>query len=319
MRRNLAWFLCLTILWTLVSGLPATEVDPELPEYQPSAHPLSGEISSVGSDALNNLVTFWAEGFTNVHPAVNIQIEGKGGDTAESALINGLAHIGPKTMPMALDKVDAFTQRWGYPPTSIIVAIDAVAVFVHQDNPVPSLTLAQVDADFSTTRKRGGAAVATWGDLGLGGGWSGMPVAVYGRNSASGTYGFFKMAVLKTGDFKPTVNEQPGSTVVIDRVAADPSGLGYTGSGYAKPGVRAVPLVDDADIAIAPTSADILAGRYPLQRPLRIYANRPPGGDPLIDAFLRFVLSRQGQEIAAKDGYTALNAVMAAEQRRLLD
>lgn len=306
------------ILGILAAAGVAAEVDPSLPDYQSPVQPLQGELVSMGSDALNNVMTFLAESFLEQHPKFDLRLEGRGGNPVP-AFIAGFAKLCPLSRPMKEEELETFAQRWGYPPTSIIVAIDAVAVFVHQDNPVASLTLAQVDAAFSSTRRRGGAAVATWGDLGLGGDWSALPVTVYGRNSASATYGFFKETVLKRGDFATTVRELPGSTPVIERIAADPSGLGYTDSGYAKPGVRPVPLVDDAGIAIAPTSADIIAGRYPLQRPLRIYANRPPGGDPLIDAFLRFVLSKQGQEIAAKDGYTALNAVMAAEQRRLLD
>jgi len=319
MLRHFTSLLGLTILGTLASDLPAAEVDPELPEYQPSAHPMSGAITSVGSDALNNLLTLWAEGFTPMQAGVNIQIEGRGGDTAESALISGLATIGLKTMLMAGDTVDAFTRRWGYPPTCIMVALDALAVLVHQDNPVPSLTLAQVDAAFSSTRRRGGADILTWGDVGVGGAWGALPVALYGRNSASGTFGFFKMAVLEKGDFKKSVREQPGSRAVVDQIAADPAGMGYVDSGYTRPGARAVPLADAAGVLSAPTTADILTGRYPLQRSFRLYVNRPPGGSPHIDAFLRFVLSKQGQVIVAKLGHTALTAAMAAEQRRLIE
>ncbi|MBA3685672.1 MAG: substrate-binding domain-containing protein [Planctomycetes bacterium] len=296
----------------------AAEVDPALPEYRASPAPLAGSLNSVGSDTLNNLMTYWAEGFQALHPGSTIQIEGKGGDTAESALIR-FARIGPMTQPMSEQAVAAFTQRWGYPPTGIVVALDALAVFVHRDNPVPSLTFTQVDAAFSSTRRRGGTDIATWGDVGLAGDWATRPLVLSGRNSASGTYGFLKRVVLEQGDFKTTVTEHPGSRAAVAAVAAEPGGLGYSGLGYATPGVRAVPLADAQGAVVEPTADNVVAGRYPLQRSLRLYVNRPPGGDALLDAFLAFVLSRQGQEIVAKDGYIPLNAALAAEQRLALE
>jgi len=318
MLRCLVSLLVLALISCFTPAESASDVDPALPDYRPPATPLAGKVISVGSDALNNLMTFWAEGFQAAHPPVSIQIQEKGGSTAGAALLSGVAQIGTTARPLSEDEIEAITRQWGYPPTRILVAFDAVCVFVHKDNPVPSLTLAQVDAAFSTTRTRGGNIVATWGDLGLHGEWAAQQLTLLGRNHASGTYGFFKQRVLERGEFKPTLREQAGSRMLVESVAADRGGIGFTGLGSAAPGVRAVPLADLDGIAIEASADQVRAGRYPLQRSFFLYVNRPPGGAPLIDAFLAFVLSRQGQEVVAKDGYLPLTADMAAEQQRSL-
>ncbi|MCS7091491.1 MAG: phosphate ABC transporter substrate-binding protein [Verrucomicrobiota bacterium] len=291
------------------------QVDPKVPEYQ-RAPGVAGNLNSIGSDTLNNLMTFWAEGFQAAYPNVRIQIEGKGSSTAPPALIEGTAQLGPMSRPMKGTEIDAFERKYGYKPTEIRVAIDTLAVFVHRDNPIESLTLAQVDSLFSSTRKRGGPAVERWGDLGLAGAWAGRPVSLYGRNSASGTYGFFKDVALLGGDFKPTVKEQPGSSSVVQGVANDLGGVGYSGIGYRTSGVRAVPLVGPDGKPHEPTLENALSGDYPLARFLYIYVNKPPGRplDRLTLEFLRFVLSRQGQEIVIKDGYYPMPSSLIEEE-----
>ncbi len=282
---------------------------------------VSGNLNAIGSDTLNNLMTFWAEGFQAIYPNVKIQIEGKGSSTAPPALIEGTAQLGPMSRSMKNAEIDAFERKYGYKPTEIKVAIDALAVFVHKDNPVPSLTLPQVDSIFSSTRKAGGPAINKWGDVGLTGAWANRPISLYGRNSASGTYGFFKDVVLRGGDYRTTVKEQPGSSSVVQGIATDLGGIGYSGIGYLTSGVRAVPLAGSDGKPYATTAENCLSGRYPLARFLYIYVNKPPGQplDKLTAEFIRFVESREGQETVVKDGYFPLPVQAAAmEVRRVL-
>ncbi|MCE9518004.1 MAG: phosphate ABC transporter substrate-binding protein [Verrucomicrobia bacterium] len=300
---------------TTISAAP-TAVDPAIPEYTPVSG-ISGNLNSIGSDTLNNLMTFWAEGFKKAYPNVNIQIEGKGSATAPPALIEGTSQIGPMSRPMKNEEIDAFEKKFGYKPTEIKVAIDALAVFVHKDNPIKGLSLAQVDGIFGSTLKRGGKDAKTWGDLGMTE-WAATPISLYGRNSASGTYGFFKEHALQKGDFKATVKEQPGSSAVVQGVASDKNGIGYSGIGYITSGVRALPLSDKGAKFVEPTYDNCLSGDYPMARFLYVYVNKKPGAglDKVTAAFVKFVASKQGQDIVVKDGYFPLPAALAAESAK---
>ncbi len=295
-------------------GHAAVEVDAALPDYQPTTG-VSGSLASVGSDTLNNLMTFWAEGFQELYPTVKIEIEGKGSSTAPPALTNGTAQLGPMSREMKKEEVDAFEKKWGYKPTAIKVAIDALAVFVHKDNPIASMTMQQVDSMFSSTYKRGGTSAATWGDLGLTGEWASKPISLYGRNSASGTYGYFKEHALKKGDYKSSVKEQPGSSTVVQGVANDLGGVGYSGIGYLVSGVKPVPLADK-DGPVEANFENSESGKYPLSRYLFVYVNKKPGSqtDPLVGEFLKFLLAKGGQQIVIKDGYFPVSAKVAEAQ-----
>ncbi len=292
-------------------------VEPGIPAYQTRSG-ISGSVSSVGSDTLNNLMTLWAEKFNGFYPNVKIQIEGKGSSTAPPALIAGTAQLGPMSRAMKGTEADAFERKYGWKPTQVRVAVDALAVFVHKDNPIKSLTLQQVDAIFSKTVRRGGRVARTWGDVGLGGEWANKPISCYGRNSVSGTYGFFKENALKTGDFKDEVKEQPGSASVVLSVAEDRYAVGYSGIGYAVSSVRAVPLADETATGevFEANAANAYSANYPLARFLFIYVNRAPGKplDPVTQEYLKLVLSKEGQEVVVKDGYFPLPAAVAAEE-----
>ena len=289
------------------------EVDSALPQYERTSG-VSGNINSIGSDTLNNLLTLWAESFRAIYPNVNIQIEGKGSSTAPPALIEGTAQLGPMSREMKSSELDKFEQEFGYKPTPVRVAIDALAVFVHKDNPIEGLTLEQVDSIFSSTYKRGGTDIAVWGDTGLDADWAARPVSLYGRNSASGTYGFFKSVALKKGDYKNTVKEQPGSSSVVQGVASDLGGVGYSGIGYKTSSVRALPL-SDRGAMFEPSLENCLSGDYPLARFLYVYVNKKPGAelDKLTFEFLNFINSKEGQEIVVKDGYFPLPGTVAAD------
>jgi len=290
------------------------QIDPNLEVYE-SVSGVSGNLNSIGSDTLNNLMTLWAEGFRAMYPNVNIQIEGKGSSTAPPALIEGTAQLGPMSRPMKSQELDAFEKKFGYKPTPIQVAIDALAVFVHKDNPIKGLTLAQVDSIFSSTYKRGGKPAKTWRDVGLNGALAGTPFSLYGRNSASGTYGMFKEIALEKGDFKDTVKEQPGSSSVVQGVASDVGGIGYSGIGYKTSGVKAIPLGEKAGELFEPSLENSLSGDYPLARFLYIYINKKPNEpmDQLTLEFIKFALSKTGQNIVVKDGYYPLPATVVSE------
>ena len=297
----------------------AVKVDSKLPTYK-KVSGVTGNLNSIGSDTLNNLMAFWVEGFNKKYPNVKIQVEGKGSTTAPPALIEGTSQLGPMSREMKAEEMDKFEKKYGYKPTKVAVAIDTLAVFVHKNNPIKALSLQQVDAMFSKTRKGGSAKdLKTWGELGLTGEAANRTLSLYGRNSASGTYGYFKEHALFKGDYKDTVKEQPGSSSVVQSVGSDRYAIGYSGIGYATSGVRALPISDEKKNGGAPFAAtyeNALSGKYPLSRYLYVYINKDPKKpvEPLTREFLKFVLSKEGQEIVVKDGFLPLTAKMEIEE-----
>lgn len=301
---------------TTASAAGGVALDPALPAYKPVAANVNGSIKSIGSDTMNNLMTLWAEGFKKFHPSINVAVEGKGSSTAPPALISGTATFGPMSRPMKPKEISEFEEKFGYKPAELNSAIDMLGVFVHRDNKLSGLTLPQVDAIFSKTRKLGAADdIQTWGQLGLNDpAWSGQPISLYGRNAASGTYGYFKSNALGEGDFKDTVKEQPGSAAVVQGVSRDRLAVGYSGIGYQTADVRAMPLArDEGEEFVPATPENAYSGDYPLSRYLFIYLNAEPGKelDPLRREFLRFVFSKEGQELVVRDGYYPVKAEMA--------
>jgi phosphate transport system substrate-binding protein len=289
----------------------------DLHEYKP-VEGISGNLSSVGSDTLANLMTFWAEGYKKAYPNVNIQIQAAGSSTAPPALTEGTANLGPMSREMKDKEIEAFEKKYGYKPTGIRVAIDALAVYVHKDNPIQGMSMVQVDAVFSSTRKCGAAdPIENWGQLGLEGEWAEKSFQLFGRNSVSGTYGYFKEHALCKGDFLATVNEQPGSAAVVQAVSTTSNAIGYSGIGYRTSSVRAVPLaVEEGGDFIEATSENAIAGSYPLSRFLYVYVNKAPNKalSPLEAEFIKLVLSKQGQQIVVKDGYIPLPKALADEE-----
>ncbi|HWN44247.1 MAG TPA: phosphate ABC transporter substrate-binding protein [Thermoanaerobaculia bacterium] len=295
----------------------AVKVDAAIKPYSKTSG-VSGNMSSVGSDTLNNLMTLWAESFRKQYPNIRVQIEGKGSSTAPPSLIQGTAQLGPMSRSMKADEIDGFEKKYGYKPTAIRVAVDALAVYVNKDNPLQQLTMQEVDALFSKGRACGGKPVANWGQAGVkDGAWASRPVSLYGRNSASGTYGFFKEHALCKGDFKDTVKEQPGSASVVQGVTEDRFAVGYSGIGYRTSGVKPLKLAAKKGGQYFGTdSADVYSGNYPLSRYLYVYVNKVPNKplDPLVREFLKFALSKEGQEIVVKDGYMPVPAKVAQEE-----
>lgn len=292
-------------------------VDSSLPEYDKTSG-VAGNLISVGSDTLANLMTLWAEEFKRLYPGVTIQVQAAGSSTAPPALTEGTSNLGPMSRKMKPKELQAFEKKHGYKPTAIGVAIDALAVYVHKDNPLEQLTIAQVDAIFSDGRRCGhGETLSTWGQVGLDGDWVPQPIQLYGRNSVSGTYGYFKKTALCKGDFKDTVNEQPGSSAVVQSVTVDLRGIGYSGIGYRTSGVKALALAGKPGAEfVVPSSQSAVSGAYPLSRFLYAYVNKHPAKplEPRVLEFMRMVLSRVGQEVVVKDGYVPLPAAKASRE-----
>ncbi len=290
-------------------SVTALEVDPNIKQYQ-KVDGISGNLSSVGSDTLANLMTLWAESFRKFYPSVNVQIQAAGSSTAPPALIEGTSNFGPMSRKMKSKESEAFEAKYGYKATPIPVAIDALAVFVHKDNPIEGLDIKQVDAIFSATRKCGGTKdIITWSDAGVKGELASQQIQLYGRNSVSGTYGYFKKKALCKGDYKNSVNEQPGSASVVQGVTKSANGIGYSGIGYKTSGVKTVALSKGGSGFIPATPEAAISGKYPLGRFLWVYVNKAPNKDltPVEKEFLKMILSKEGQDVVIKDGYIPLS------------
>lgn len=312
------------LLWSLVllaTGAGADTAAPAAPALKPyrQVAGISGNLSSVGSDTMAGLMLLWSQEFSRLYPNVNIQLQATGSSAAAVALIEGTASLAPMSRPMPEREQRAFARRYGYPPTAITVALDALAVFVHRDNPLPGLDLEQLDAIFSATRRCGSRErIEHWQQLGLGGRLGAQPLLMYGRNSVSGTYGFFRERALCRGDFHRRVNELPGSASVVQAVGNALNAIGYSSLNYRSASVRVLPLAYRGKNHVLPTPESLSDGSYPLARPLYIYINQPPGHplSPRLREFLLFVLSREGQAMVLHEGYTPLPTQTLVHQLR---
>jgi phosphate transport system substrate-binding protein len=288
-------------------------VDSAIPHYTKVGN-VSGDLVSVGSDTLTDVMVLCSREFRKVYPQVAIQLEDKGSATAPPALIEGRSQLAPMSRLMTQDEIGAFEQKFGYKPTFYKIAVDALSIYVHKDNPVRGLTLQQVDGIFSSTLKRGGPSLETWGSVGLSGEWGNKAITLYGRDNVSGTNAYFKEHALQQGDFKITVHEGI-SEQLVDSVADDPSGIGYSGIGWKTSQVRTVPLGATAGSFVEPTYKNSLDGTYPLARFLYIYVNQKPGQplDKLTGEFIRYVLSHEGQEAVVQAKFFPLPALIVTE------
>jgi len=311
-------YMVLITALLLMAGEAAAQrkIDPGISSYKPQVN-VSGNLNAVGSDTMINLMSLWGEGFKKLHPNLKFQVEGKGSGTAPPALIEGTSQLGQMSRKMKSSEVDKFQNKYGFKPIYIRAALDGIAVYINKDNPLKKLTLKQLDGIFSKTFKMGGSNIDTWGKAGLTGDWTNRPISMYGRNSASGTYAYFKSKALAKGDFKDTVKEQPGSASVVQGVNEDRYGIGYSGIGYVTSGVKTVAVSKKAGRpAVQPIPANIARGKYPLSRYLYIYFIKTPNKplDSVVKEFLRFVLSKEGQRVVIKDGFIPLPAKVVEKE-----
>jgi phosphate transport system substrate-binding protein len=299
----------------------ALALDQNLPSYQP-VDGLSGHLKSVGSDTLHDEMVRWSNAFMALYPNVKIEVKSEGSVTATPALIDGTAEFGPMSRPMNNNEVHTFVDKFGYKAAHIRAAVDAVAIYVNKDNPITCLTVHQVNRMFSVDgRAAFGRSIPTWGEVGLKGEWETQPIVLYGRNTISGTYGFFKEMALLDGDFKPSVRQQSGSEEVVQHVAGDKYAIGYSGIGYKTAGVRAVPLALADGAACYDTSPETTyAGRYPFARYLYVYLNKKPNDalDPLRAEFIKYIQSKDGQIEAERGGFYSITAADRRDDEKRL-
>jgi phosphate transport system substrate-binding protein len=290
-----------------------------LPPYEPVAG-LSGKITSMGATTTTNLVARVAVEFRRIYPDVALQATAGLTSIGPSALLEGRADLVPMGRALTPEEVHGFVGKYGYPPTEIKVAADALAVFVEKRNPVPGLTLAQLDGIFSRTQRRGGSAIETWGQAGLTGEWADRRIALYGYGPGDGAHQIFQQQVLAGGDYRLSLVEPGGGSSIVQGVAADPGAIGWASVFFACKRVRAVPLAGADGRFYAPTTENVRSHQYPLSRFLYVCVNKPPRqafGGPSAE-FLRFLLSREGQQIVAADGNISLDGSTVNEGRRRL-
>ena len=288
----------------------------EMPEYQ-KVTGVTGTLTSVGSDTLAGMTTLWFEEFKLLYPSINAQVQASGSSTAPTALTERTAQFGPMSRAMRNREIEAFEQEHGYKPTALRVAIDAIGIFVHRDNPIKGINFAQIDSVFSATLRCGASApVSTWAELGLNYRWAKRSIQLFGRNSVSGTYGYFKNNALCGGDFKNNVNEQPGSASVVQSVASAINTIGYAGVGYQVSGVKLLSVAEVGDQYVEPSKEHILSGEYPLSRYLYVYVNKHPSKplSPIESEFIRFIFSAQGQAQVTKEGYIPISPEIAHQE-----
>ena len=293
-------------------AMGVAESDGELPIYE-AVSGVSGTITSIGSDTMNNLMTLWGEEFSKFYPSVKTSVEGKGSSTAPPALIEGQSNFGPMSRAMKSSEMDKFEAEFGYKPTALRTGIDALAVFVHKDCPLGEISIEQITEVFSVVGDE-----MTWGDLGVTDrAYRTRKINIYGRNSASGTYGYFKKVGLQGNDYKASVKEQPGSSAVVQGISGDKFGMGYSGLGYKTAGVKTLAVsLEDGDEAFDANAENSLSGEYPIARFLYLYVNADPHNglsDPLRAEFVKLIFSKQGQEVVAKDGYFPVPVSVARE------
>ncbi|NOI76608.1 phosphate ABC transporter substrate-binding protein PstS family protein [Vibrio coralliilyticus] len=305
-----------TLIVSSYFSLGVQAASTSLSEYQ-KVPGITGSLTSVGSDTLAGMTTLWVEEFKQLYPSVNGQVQASGSSTAPPALTEGTAQFGPMSRPMRNREIEAFEREHGYKPTELRIAIDAIGIFVHRDNPLKGLNFTQLDNIFSATLRCGGTqSISTWAELGPDYHWAKRSMQLFGRNSVSGTYGYFKNNALCGGDFKSNVNEQPGSASVVQSVASAINTIGYSGVGYQVSGVKLLPIAKQGEDYIEASQENILTGKYPLSRYLYVYVNKNPFKPlpPIEREFIRFMYSQQGQKLVEKDGYVPISAEIARSE-----
>jgi phosphate transport system substrate-binding protein len=301
------------------SAAPIVAPD-QLPPYSTVAG-LSGKVASIGASTTTNLVARAATEFRRIYPGVTLEVTAGLTSTGPPALVDGRADVVPMSRPLLPTEVAGFQAKYGYPPTEIRVAADALAIYVEKRNPVAGLTLTQLDGMFSRTRRRGGPAIETWGQAGLTGEWAERPVVLYGYGPTDGIHQIFRQEVLGGGEYRLSLQVVPAGSLIVQDVAADPGAIGCASIFFASKRTRAVPLAGEDGQFYTPTEENVRTLRYPLTRFVTICVNKPPGKRlaPATAEFLRFLLSAEGQQIVAAGGNVRLDAAEVARGRRAIE
>lgn len=271
---------------------------------------MTGSLTIVGSDTMKPLTRHWERKLKEFYPHIDIRIQGSGSEQGPPALLEKTAQIIAVSRPLTPAEILEFKKRHGYEPTEVPVATDALAIFVHRDNPITGLTFKQLEAMFCKERRRQAEySITKWGQLGLGGEWSQADIWLHGRTSTSGTAAFFREKVCLNGEFSPKVIEEPGSASIVVEIMKDRYAIGYSGIGYRTSTVRPVPLAErESDAFVEATFENAINGTYPLRRLLYLYVDKPPNEElpALVSEFVKFATSHEGQEIVVKEGFFPL-------------
>jgi phosphate transport system substrate-binding protein len=291
-----------------------------LPHYEPLTS-VSGNITSIGDATTTNLAARAITEFRGIYPAVTHNATAGLTSIGAAALLAGKADIVPMSRPLTPAEIAPFEKKYGYAPTEIKVAADALAIFVDKRNPLPSLTLEQLDGIFSRTQRRGGKPIETWGEAGLTGDWALRPIMLFGYGPGDGVHQTFRQLVLQGGDFRPSLRYEPAGSSIVQGVAADPEAIGCASVFFASKRVRAVPIAGTDGTFYAPTAENVRSQKYPLTRFLTICVNKPPGRPlpPATAEFLRFLVSAEGQQLIVDGGHVRLDAATAGEGRRAIE
>jgi len=296
------------------TATPSSLLDPGLAEYK-SISGLSGRLSMVGSDSMETVVQSWITAFKKHQPGCNISYLGRTSDAAATTLAEGGSTVVGMLREMNRAEQDAFLAKWNYQPTRIWVTVNPIAVFVNSGNPIVSLSLDELDAIYSTTRKAGAkASIETWGDLGLMREWANRRITPYCREEGAATRAFFQNRVMLKGEYKPSVVSLQDHTAMLEIPVVDINGIVFTSLDDPVPGTRIVPLAQaGGGKACLPTPENVLKGNYPLVRFFYFYVNKPPTKalPQMVQAFLQFILSREGQQIALNEHQIPVSAEIA--------
>jgi phosphate transport system substrate-binding protein len=301
---------------TIETAAPPIIVDARLADYR-RVDKLDGKIRSVGSSTLSNLINRWSEAFKLLYPTVEVDITGGGSSIAVAALLENRADLAPMSRPMNAKELSDFQAKFGYPPTRITVALDAIAIYVNKSNPLEALTLTQLDSVFSASHKRGGESIKTWGQLGLSGEWADLDIQAKGPAKTHGMYTIFKEMVMGNGEYRYDLKSEPVSTSIVQNVGAEKSAIGFASYFFSSRRTRPLALsATNAGPYFLPTQQNCLAGKYPLARFLYVYVNKKPGStlNATTGHFLGFICSKQGQETSAKEGNYPLNADVSVKE-----
>lgn len=315
----------LAFLGAVMSAQPAVaqlrpSIDPAIQPYA-KAVGISGALTVAGSETMKGLSHRWESKLRELYPGMVIHIQGIGSETGPPALLDGKAQIVAMSRQMTRKEIEDFTKQYGYEPTEVPVAADALAVFVHRDNPLAGMTLAELDATFCKEHRRGlNEDRISWSSFGLSGEWSEAAITLLGRNKTSGTSTFFREQVCGNGDFKDKMKAEAGSASVVVGVKKDRYAIGFSGIGYRTSFVKPIPLAVAKDKPlIEPTFETVTDGSYPLRRYLYLYINKAPKAvmPTAVTEFVKFAVSQEGQHAVIEEGFfplptAQLNSLFAA-------
>ena len=304
-------------LFALVASLPPATwgqvrptLDPDLPTYT-YRESASGKLDVSGPETLKPLLRAWADSLALRHPGLKINIVPEGSNTGLAALLEHRTEIAAMPRRITAQEISEFVKEYGYEPTEVPVAIDAVAIFVHKDNPITGLSLEELDAMFCRERLRGVRyTIDSWGLVGVMDEWFETPIHLYGRNGKSLPAHFFREEVCKGGTLRPQLMDGHGLASVVLDVGDDPEGIGFSAVGYETSEVKPVPIAAvKGGRYVVPSVQTAMDGSYPLRRNLYFYVAKPPKGSPTQASaeLIRFALSQQGQQLALDLGYFPLS------------